>query len=107
MALQGDSLFGKVAEEKLAYFVQAFCEGYWMAGHEFRDLKKPDPDIFYPQALELAGLKTRRFNANGQEGRNSREGGPFCPMPWGSSRKRVNSDGVWKALSENGQGNGG
>jgi leucyl aminopeptidase len=58
VSLQTDSLFSKVSEEKLPYFVQAFCEGYWMAGHEFRDLKKEDPEIFYPQALEFAGLKS-------------------------------------------------
>lgn len=57
VSILADSIFGKVEKGKLPYFVQAFCEGYLMAGYEFKDLKKPEKEIFAPETLEFVGSK--------------------------------------------------
>jgi leucyl aminopeptidase len=54
--IHSDSLFsGEMAE--IEYLVQAFCEGYLLAGYEYRELKKPDKDLFVPSGIRLIGLK--------------------------------------------------
>lgn len=57
ISLQADSVFGGLERPKLNYFVQAFCEGYLLAGYEYRELKKPEKDPFLLESLELIGLK--------------------------------------------------
>jgi len=55
VTLQADSLFSKVDNKHQASYVQAFCEGYLLAGYEYRDLKKHE-EIFSPGFLEFHGL---------------------------------------------------
>jgi leucyl aminopeptidase len=52
-----ESIFSGESSGQLDYWVQAFCEGYWMAGYEYRELKKEDKDLFAPSGLRLVGLK--------------------------------------------------
>ena len=52
-----DSVFAKTGKDELALFVQAFCEGYLMAGYEYRDLKKTETDPFQLERLQFAGVK--------------------------------------------------
>ncbi len=57
LSVQSDGLFAKEGGADLEASVQAFCEGYWLGGYEFRDLKKADPEIFEPEGIEIVGLK--------------------------------------------------
>lgn len=56
-ALVSESVFSQTPDKDLPLILQAFCEGYLMAGHEFRALKKEDPNLFSPSALEIVGVK--------------------------------------------------
>lgn len=55
--LLADSVFNQTSDKQLPLFLQAFCEGYLMAGHEYRALKKEDPNFFSPTSLEILGIK--------------------------------------------------
>lgn len=61
ITLLADSVFtsGKPANE--AFFLQAFCEGYMLAGYQYLDLKKEDKTAFNPEGLELVGIKNAAF----------------------------------------------
>lgn len=62
VAVAADALFVKSGAKNIEY-VQAFCEGYWMAGHEFTELKKKETESFVPAGLTLHGFK----GAGGEE----------------------------------------
>ncbi len=57
ISVVGESLLAKVAPADQPYYLQAFCEGYLMAGHEYKDLKKADKTSFEMQGMEIAGVK--------------------------------------------------
>lgn len=57
VAVLGESLLAKVPAAEHGYYLQAFCEGYLLAGHEYKELKKAEKDPFVPQGMEIAGVK--------------------------------------------------
>ena len=69
VTVQADSIFGKVAKSELSYFIQAFCEGYFLAGYEFKDLKKQDKEAFQPEVLELTGSKAQSLTEAAERAR--------------------------------------
>lgn len=69
LIVQADSIFGRVAKGELSYFVQAFCEGYLLAGYEYKDLKKEEKDAFRPEVLELTGPKMESQSEAGERAR--------------------------------------
>lgn len=57
VVVAGDGLLAKVPTADQAYVLQAFCEGYLLAGHEYKDLKKAEKEPFEVQGMEIAGVK--------------------------------------------------
>lgn len=62
-----DSFFSKVKKDDLAYHVQAFCEGYWLAGYRYEELKKEDKEDFVPQVLVWDGLPKNALLQSSQD----------------------------------------
>lgn len=56
ITVDASSLFSKLENEQPALFLQAFCEGYLLAGYEFTELKQDKPVRFKPEALYFSGL---------------------------------------------------
>ncbi len=56
--LVGDSVFGKVSDKSLPDYLQAFCEGYWLAGYEYKELKKEEKEPFEIKGLRISGMKS-------------------------------------------------
>ena len=70
LTVQADSIFGKVSKSELSYFIQAFCEGYLLAGYEYRDLKKEEKDLSVQKILKLTGPRMEfRQNGSGERSR--------------------------------------
>lgn len=63
VSVMTDGLFAGGDAKGLAYWYQAFCEGYWLAGYEYKDMKKAETDPFLPEGLELAGAKNAELQA--------------------------------------------
>jgi leucyl aminopeptidase len=61
VTLDIQSILNTVRESKRAYSLQAFCEGYLLASYDYREFKKEDKSLFYPQGIELVGLKGKDF----------------------------------------------
>lgn len=59
MSVLFDSVFGKTPHAELPNFFQAFCEGYLLAGYEYTDLKKADPERFEPEGIDFVGGKSK------------------------------------------------
>ncbi len=57
VVVMADSLFGGASGAKLNDLLQAFCEGYLMAGHEFSELKKKEKAPYQSDGFTFAGLK--------------------------------------------------
>lgn len=57
-AVQMDSVFAGAKPSELVSAVQAFCEGYLLAGYEYKDLKKADPSSFEVLGLTFLGMKS-------------------------------------------------
>lgn len=55
------SVLSAVKESKRSLFLQAFCEGYWLASYEYLEFKKENKTSFYPTGVELTGLKGREL----------------------------------------------
>ncbi|MCB0418390.1 MAG: leucyl aminopeptidase [Bdellovibrionaceae bacterium] len=63
ITLDGPSLFANVESKEIPRYLQAFCEGYGLAGYEFTDLKQEKPSRFKPSALYISGLEKNPANA--------------------------------------------
>ncbi|MFM8270645.1 MAG: leucyl aminopeptidase [Pseudomonadota bacterium] len=61
VSLDIQSILNAVRESKRAYSLQAFCEGYQLASYEYREFKKEDKTLFYPQGIELVGVKGKDY----------------------------------------------
>lgn len=59
--LAADSVFSKVSDKVLPDYLQAFCEGYWMAGYEYKELKKKEKETFELTGLRISGLKSAQL----------------------------------------------
>lgn len=62
ITLWGESVFGKLPPKEQDRYVEAFSEGYLLAGHEFKELKKEEGDHFYPESLDIQGVKRSEEN---------------------------------------------
>ena len=58
VAIQGDSVFAGAKPSEVEDAVQAFCEGYLLAGYEYNDLKKLDTQPFIPEGAVFLGMKS-------------------------------------------------
>ncbi len=61
ITLMADSVFSSQKPANEAFFLQAFSEGYMLAGYQYLDLKKEDKTQFHPEGLELVGIKNAVF----------------------------------------------
>jgi len=52
-----DSLLAGVPPQEQPYYLQAFCEGYWLASYEYVFTKPASKEAFYPKKLDLLGAK--------------------------------------------------
>ena len=59
--LDMQGILSAVRESKRAYYLQAFCEGYWLASYEYKEFKKVDKSAFYPHSIELVGVKGKEL----------------------------------------------
>lgn len=57
LILDGESFFSHVSSQDLAQTLQAFAEGYFLAGYEYTDLKKEDKNRFHVDGATIVGLK--------------------------------------------------
>lgn len=59
--LDVQGVFSAIRDSKKVYSFQALCEGYWLASYEYKEFKKNDKNGFYPQGIELVGMKGKDF----------------------------------------------
>lgn len=64
LQIDGESFFSHVASGDLSYAVQAFAEGYYLAGYEYKDLKKEEKSPFAVEGATLVGLKGSKLEQN-------------------------------------------
>ena len=58
VALQADSVFAGAKPSEVNSAVQAFCEGYVMAGYDYKDMKKPESNGFVVEGATFLGMKS-------------------------------------------------
>lgn len=58
VALQADSVFAGAKPSEVTNAIQAFCEGYLMAGYEYKDLKKVEINSFSAEGITFLGMKS-------------------------------------------------
>jgi len=60
LAVDGNGLFAKSGSD-ISYDLQAFCEGYWLAGYRFHNLmKEKPPGLDEPIGLNFVGLNKNK-----------------------------------------------
>jgi leucyl aminopeptidase len=57
LALAADSIFPEFGNSDVAEWLQCFCEGYFLSGYEYVDLKKTEATLFHPEGMDVCGLK--------------------------------------------------
>lgn len=57
LLIQSDSVFAGAKPSEMADAVQAFCEGYLLAGYEYKDFKKPETNPFNVEGISFFGPK--------------------------------------------------
>lgn len=63
VTIDSESFFGGVKDKELAYLVQAFAEGYLLAGYEYVDLKKKAEKDFHVSGATLVGKKSKELES--------------------------------------------
>ncbi|MFM8316284.1 MAG: M17 family peptidase N-terminal domain-containing protein, partial [Deltaproteobacteria bacterium] len=58
VAIQADSMFAGAKPSEVEDAVQAFCEGYLLAGYEYNELKKLDTPPFMVEGAVFLGMKS-------------------------------------------------
>ncbi|MCB0403728.1 MAG: leucyl aminopeptidase [Bdellovibrionales bacterium] len=62
VTVDGPSLFAQIDGKDLPRYLQAFCEGYGLAGYEYTELKQEKHARFKPSALYISGLEKNPAN---------------------------------------------
>jgi len=58
VAIQSDSVFAGAKPSEVNEAVQAFCEGYLLAGYEYKDLKKAETNPWVIEGVTFLGMKS-------------------------------------------------
>ena len=58
VAIQADSIFAGAKPSEVTSAIQSFCEGYLMAGYEYKDMKKPENNSVVIDGGVFLGMKS-------------------------------------------------